>query len=204
MSPIENDLWESFLTLAPPAVFLIAWVVCPVFFWPHDLFKGYVKGDRSYRPLGLTFFRYSRVWLGDTILAIVLTLSVVFYDRVTVASSFLTTLGYSVLTTLIGIALALGFVAFEEVGGVYPKGKKLTIGRVWHTVYFAIMAGLLIAAAVRLFVYGIIDGEERGLALLAFVLFFIGYGVTVWLDETDRNLLWNRIHRWKPQLTELP
>ncbi len=203
MSLVEHDIWpwQAFFDLSRSdmIVFLIIWE--PVTVWLAEVYR-WLKDINGRPPWGLAVFRWTPLWLGDTILAFDMGLFInPFYDRVRVEPTIWASLAFSLATIVAAILFTMGFLFLVD-NNSWPKGNRININRVVHTPYFAFMASLLFGAT-RLWKFGLVDGYERGLAVWGTIL-VIAYFATIIVDVTDKSPVWHWVQKKWPERTIRP
>ena len=200
MALVKEDLFRFFWEQPVLLAGLMAFLAGPVAIYVIEFGRALFNPTRP--PWGLAIFRWASVWLGDSLLALAIGVIALYYSRVLVEDSIWTGRGFSIFSLLLGLALSIGFIIFEESVGIYPTELKININRVYHFFYFAWMAGMLVGAT-RIIGYGVVGGQERGLALAAALLVFL-YFITVGIDALDKSPLWHLIQHWYPEQTRNP
>lgn len=200
ISPIGSDPLESFWNLGPWWTGIIALLAGPVAIYLIELARS--VRDKNRAPYGLAIFRWTMVWVGDSLLAGTIATVTAYYQRVQIESSPFTGLGFFVFCGVAGVLLSVGFIIFEEMTNAYPKGHKRNANRAYHCIYFAWMAYMLIGS-LRSLVWITMYREEVLLVVLA-LAFFVGYCVTIAIDLLGYNRIWQAIERRYPERTKIP
>lgn len=196
MSIIERDIERCFLELSPAWVFVIIVSLGIIAIWLIELVWGHFVVRL---PYGLASFRYLTNFVGDVGLVGIIAIWVEFNKRVQVEDdSFWTNRTFSLEAVILGFLLAVLFVTIEETTREWPKELSFfhNPNRLYHFLYFAWLAGLLIGAS-RIIKYGIVDGHEQGLAFAALALFVV-YIATFVLDTFDLNPAWRHLRAKYP------
>ena len=198
MSLIENDVFARFLELGPWAVFLILIAWSPGGIWVAEVIR-WLRDRNKHPPWGFSIFHWTSAWLGDISLGCTMAIVDVYYRRVEVSSgTFLTSRQFSIATIALGAFATLQFIRIDNKS--WGKGNLVNINRIVHLPYFFVITTLLFGA-VRVIGYGIIGGNERGLAWLALGLASFWF-VALAVDLTDTSPLWHWVQKKWPKETQ--
>lgn len=198
MSLIERDLFKWFWELPLWLIGLITILGSFGAIYLIELYRSFK--DDSRLPWGLSVFHWTTNFVGDPVFITGILIGLaLFYSRVRVGESIWTSRGFSISQLILGLTLAVAFIAMEEMAGSFPPGHKWNVNRVYHFFLFAFFATQLIGG-LRILWYGIIEGQERGLAVIILLL-FAGYATAFVIDGKGWNPWWDYLKGQHPDKT---
>ena len=199
MQLIENDPFQLYWNMSPIMILYVTAFLGTGMLWLIELYRSFNNRHKKDRPpWGLAVFRWRAVCIGDLFFLPAACLFIAeYYARVRVEPSFWTSQAFFSIPLAFGLVVSAGFILLEEATGSYPKGKKVSLNRVYHFFYFWWMSYMLSGFAIRWLVYW---EEPRFFAYAVAAVCFWAY--TVYEDGAKPNPVWIKITQRYPRRTE--